>query len=250
MNNALGTPSSLLLLGGTSDIGLAIAGAFARLSPGLDVVLAARPSDDRDAAVKRLEALGATVRAVDFEATDPQATATVLAQVEHDVDLAIVAFGLLGDAERAWTDVAHAVELAQVNYVGAVAAGVSLAERIRTQGHGAIVALSSVAGERARRSNFAYGSTKAGMDTFYTGLGEALAPEGGHVLVVRPGFVHSSMTDGLEPAPLATTPQAVAEAVVGALRDGREQIWVPAAMRGVMSGLRHLPRPIFRRLGI
>src|SRR5690606_18413325 len=113
-----------------------------------------------------------------------------------------------------------------------------------------IVALSSVAGERPRRSNFVYGSTKAGMDSFYTGLGEALREVGGRVLVVRPGFVRSKMTEGLEDAPLATTPEAVADAVVDAVRSGREQIWVPATMRVVMSGLRHVPRALFRRLPI
>ena len=113
-----------------------------------------------------------------------------------------------------------------------------------------IVALSSVAGERPRRSNFVYGSTKAGFDAFYTGLGEALRELGGRVLVVRPGFVKSKMTTGLDPAPLATTPEAVAEAVVHAVRDGKEQIWVPGTMRVVMSGLRHVPRAIFRRLPV
>ena len=94
-----------------------------------------------------------------------------------DVDVAVVAFGLLGDAEKAWTDVDAAVELATVNYTAAVSVGVALAERLREQSHGAIVALSSVAGERPRRSNFVYGSTKAGLDAFYTGLTEALRPE-------------------------------------------------------------------------
>jgi len=127
---------------------------------------------------------------------------------------------------------------------------VALGARIRSQGHGVIVALSSVAGERPRRSNFVYGSTKAGMDAFYTGLGEALRDFGGRALVVRPGFVRSKMTEGLDAAPLATTPEEVAEAVVAAVRDGKQQIWVPGTMRAVMSGLRHLPRPVFRRLPI
>ena len=85
---------------------------------------------------------------------------------------------MLGDAEKAWTDVDAAVELATVNYTAAVSVGVALAERMREQSHGAIVALSSVAGERPRRSNFVYGSTKAGLDAFYTGLTEALRPYG------------------------------------------------------------------------
>ncbi len=250
MINALGIPQTLLLLGGTSDIALAIAEAYAHESTELFVTLAARPSPARDRARDRLIALGCDVEAVDFDARDTSTHADVVRRAApgRDLDIAVVAFGVLGDPEQAWTDGDLALELAEVNYVGAVTTGVALATRIREQHHGVIVALSSVAGERPRRSNFVYGSTKAGMDAFYTGLGEALREFGGRVLVVRPGFVHSAMTDGLAPAPMATTPKAVADAVVKAVQRGKEQIWVPPAMRGVMSGLRHVPRPVFRKL--
>jgi decaprenylphospho-beta-D-erythro-pentofuranosid-2-ulose 2-reductase len=248
MINALGIPQHLLLLGGTSDIALAIAEAYARQSPGLTVTLAARPGERRDAAVQRLTGSGCRVATVDFDALETDTHASVIDQVDDDIDIAVVAFGLLGDPELAWTDLDAARQLAAVNYVGAVTTGVALGARIRAQGHGVIVALSSVAGERPRRSNFVYGSTKAGMDAFYTGLGEALRELGGRVLVVRPGFVRSKMTAGLEPAPLSSTPEEVAEAVVAAVRAGKEQIWVPGTMRAVMSGLRHLPRSVFRRL--
>jgi decaprenylphospho-beta-D-erythro-pentofuranosid-2-ulose 2-reductase len=250
MIDALGHPQHLLLLGGTSDIALAIAEAYAVTTPGLTVTLAARPGQRRDAAVGRLEAAGCAVDPLDFDAADVDTHEDLLRSVRLDIDIAVVAFGLLGDPEQAWTDVAAARDLAVVNYLGAVTTGVALGGRIRQQGHGVVVALSSVAGERPRRSNFVYGSTKAGMDAFYTGLGEAVRELGGRVLVVRPGFVHSKMTAGLEPAPLATTPEAVATAVVEAVRDGKEQIWVPGTMRAVMSGLRHLPRSVFRRLPV
>lgn len=250
MMNALGTPSCLLLLGGTSDIALAIARRWRADTTALTVVLAARPGERRDAAARELQGLGCTVEVRDFEATEPSGHAALIGSIEQDVDVAVVAFGVLGDPERAWTDIDEARELATVNYVGAVTAGVALGDRIREQGHGVIVALSSVAGERPRRSNFVYGSTKAGMDAFYTGLGEALREYGGRVLVVRPGFVRSKMTEGLDDAPLATTPEAVADAVVEAVRSHKEQIWVPSSMRVVMSGLRHLPRAVFRRLPI
>lgn len=250
MINALGIPQHLLLLGGTSDIALAIAEKYVALAPGLTVTLAARPGDRRDAAVRQLTAKGCSVNALDFEALETSSHGPMIAGIEGDIDLAVVAFGLLGDPEEAWTDVDVARELAEVNYVGAITTGVALGARVREQGHGVIVALSSVAGERPRRSNFVYGSTKAGFDAFYTGLGEALRDLGGRVLVVRPGFVKSKMTEGLEPAPLATTPDAIAEAVVAAVREGKEQIWVPGTMRAVMSGLRHVPRVVFRRLPI
>lgn len=251
MINALGQPQTLLLLGGTSDIALAVARAWAS-EPGLYVVLAARPGPRRDAAEAELIALGAEVETADFEATDTAAHPALVESVAagRDIDVAVVAFGVLGDEERAWQDHEAAVHLAEVNYVAPVSVGVCLADRLRRQGHGVIVGLSSVAGERVRRSNFAYGASKAGMDGFYLGLGEALRGSGARVLVVRPGFVHTKMTTGREAAPLSVTPEQVAAAVTKAVADGDDLIWVPAAMRGVMSGLRHVPRALFRRLPI
>ncbi|GAA2098508.1 decaprenylphospho-beta-D-erythro-pentofuranosid-2 -ulose 2-reductase [Microlunatus panaciterrae] len=251
MIDALGAPQALLLLGGTSDIALAIARRYAAVRP-VRVVLAARPSERRSAAAAELTAAGCTVTEIDFEArdTDSHAAAMEQAFAGGDIDVAVVAFGLLGDAEQAWTDPAEALRLAEVNYVAPVHVGVLLANKLKHQGHGTIVALSSVAGERVRRSNFVYGSTKAGLDGFYLGLGEALRDSGVRVLVVRPGFVKSKMTEGLEPAPMAVTPEEVAEATVAAVKEKRELIWVPAPMRAVMSGLRHVPRPLFRRLPI
>lgn len=252
MIDATGNPQRVLLLGGTSDIAGAVARRLAADRTGIEFVLAARPGDRRTASAQALRDAGCAVTEVDFEASDPGSRAAAVAEafVGGDVDLTVVAFGLLGDAERAWQDVDHATELAEVNYVAPVAVGVDLATRLRAQGHGTVVAMSSVAGERPRRSNFVYGSTKAGLDAFYTGLGEALREHGVHVVVVRPGFVRSKMTDGLEAAPLAQTPEQVAEVVVDAVRSGRDQVWAPGPMRFVMSALRHVPRPIFRRLPI
>ena len=251
MLNALGAPQSLLLLGGTSDIALAIARRYAARA-GLRVVLAARPGERRAAAAAELTGLGCTVTEVDLDARDHASHAATIdaAFADGDVDVAVVAFGLLGDPERDWSDPELALELAEVNYAAPVHLGVLLANRMRAQAHGRIVALSSVAGERVRRSNFVYGSTKAGFDGFFLGLGEALREHGVRVLVVRPGFVRSKMTAGLDAAPLAVSPEDVAAAVVDGVQEQRELIWVPRPMRFVMSGLRHVPRPLFRRLPI
>ncbi|WP_232661072.1 decaprenylphospho-beta-D-erythro-pentofuranosid-2-ulose 2-reductase [Pseudonocardia sp. TRM90224] len=249
MIDAVGNPQSILLLGGTSDIGLAVVEAFASDRP-LRVVLAGRPSERLDAAKARLEKLRCGVEVLPFDAKDFESHADVISKAfaGGDIDVSIVAFGLLGDNEKAWTDAATAVEMAQVNYTAAVSVGVALAERLRQQGHGSVVAFSSVAAERARRSNFVYGSTKAGLDAFYYGLTEALRPHGVHVTIVRPGFVHSKMTEGMSPAPLSTTPEAVAAVVVDAVRKRRELVWAPAPVRVLMSVLRHLPRAVFRRI--
>lgn len=249
MLDALGQPQRLLLLGGTSEIALAVARRF--LSRGsVQVVLAARPTPRREEAARALAEAGAEVDVLDFDAQDTDGHRAVIdaAWATGDVDVTVVAFGVLGDPEQAWQDHVRAVELAKVNYVGALSVGVLVGDRLRQQGHGVLVALSSVAGERVRRSNFVYGSTKAGMDGFYLGLGEALRPFGAHVLVVRPGFVRSRMTEGLDAAPMAATPDQVAEAVAAGVAARRELIWVPGRLRVVMSGLRHVPRPLFRRL--
>lgn len=221
------------------------------------VWLAARPGERRDDAVTRLESVGLQVRVVDFDAGLVDDHVVMMRQVfaeevagrpGPDLDMAVFAAGVLRTGEASWQHPATAVAQAQVNYVGAVSVASHLGPRLVRQGHGVIVVLSSVAAERVRRSNFVYGSTKAGLDAFFIGLGEELRGTGVRVVVVRPGFVRSKMTRGLPEAPLASTPEQVAVAIARAVADGKDLVWVPAALRWVMSGLRHLPRPVFRRL--
>ena len=253
MKDAVGNVQRVVVLGGTSDIALATVLRLAGRRPGVQVTLAARPGERRAAASTSLQSAGMQVSEVDFDATDRTSYERAIAscfETGADVDVAMVAFGLLGDQERAWQDVDAALELVQVNYTAAVACGVLVAGRLRAQGHGAIIAMSSAAGERPRRSNFVYGSTKAGMDSFYTGLGYALAKDGIQVLVVRPGFVRTKMTAGLDVAPLSQTPEQVAEVIAAGLLAGRHTVWAPPTMRWVMSVLRHLPRSVFTRLPV
>jgi len=201
-----------------------------------------------------LRAAGATtVETLAFDAHDTASHDAFVADVFDrvgDIDLALLAFGVLGDQEEAEHDGRAAVDIAAVNYVGSVSVSVPIAQRMRAQGHGTIVALSSVSGERARRSNFVYGSSKAGMDAFFQGLGDSLVGSGVRVMIVRPGFVHTKMTEGMDAAPLSTTPEAVADAIVRGLARGQETVWVPMQLRFVMSVLRHVPRPVFRKLPI
>ncbi len=251
MKDSLGAVQSVLLLGGGSDIAVATCRELvARRAR--TVVLAARSPETLDTTTKELEGLGATTAAaVAFDAADTESHEAFVNDVFDrfgDFDLVLFAFGVLGDQSTTERDAAAAVEVARVNYVGAVSVAVPVAQRLRAQGHGTLVALSSVAGERARRSNFVYGSSKAGLDAFFQGLGDSLAGSGVAVMVVRPGFVHTKMTDGLPPAPLATTPDAVATAIVGGIARGAHTVWVPPALRWAMAVLRHVPRPVFRRL--
>ena len=253
MKDALGNVQRILVLGGTSEIALATVRALGRPRPGLQVVLAARPGDRRAAAAASLAPLGIEVSETDFEATDRASCERAIGsafEAGGDIDVVLLAFGLLGDQERAWQDLDAAMELAQVGYGAAVACGVLAAARLRAQGHGAIVVLSSVAGQRPRRSNFVYGSTKAGLDAFYTGLGVAVAGDGVQVTVVRPGFVRTRMTAGLKAPPLALAPEQVADLIAAGLRSGKGVVWAPPAMRWVALVLRMLPGPLFRRLRV
>ena len=162
--------------------------------------------------------------------------------------MVLLAFGVLGDQANDERDPVAAARVAQTNYTGAVSSALVCGRALQAQGHGSLVVLSSVAAERARRSNFIYGSSKAGLDTFTQGLGDALHGTGAHVMLVRPGFVRTSMTAGRPESPLATTPEAVAAAIELGLRRRSETVWVPGSLRLVMTALRHVPRPVFRRL--
>jgi decaprenylphospho-beta-D-erythro-pentofuranosid-2-ulose 2-reductase len=250
MKDALGAVQSVLVLGGGSDLALA---TCERLAPrARTIVLAARKPETLDGAVADLLRKGTErVEAIAFDATDYASHDAFVTQTFErygDFDVVLLAFGVLGEQHEAERVGRVAREIIEANFVGAVSVGVPLAQRLRDQGHGSLVVLSSVAGERARRSNFIYGASKAGFDAFFQGFGDALAGSGVHVMIVRPGFVHTKMTAGMKAAPLATTPEKVADAIVDGLRNEREIIWVPGALRFVMSALRHVPRPLFRRL--
>ena len=251
MITAVGVPQTLLLLGGTSEIGLAICVEYLQQGP-MRVVLACLPGDPGiEDARAQMTASGATaVDVVDFDATatDTNPDAVDSCFSGGDVDVAIVAFGLLGENEQLWTDQAKAVQIAQINYTGAVSVGVLLGEKMKKQGYGRIIAMSSAAGLRARRSNFVYGSTKAGLDSFYTGLGYALSEHGVDVLLIRPGQVRTRMSAHVDEAPLTINKDEVARIAVKNSGRDKGAVFAPAAFGGVMAVLTHVPRPIFRKL--
>ncbi|WP_280486509.1 decaprenylphospho-beta-D-erythro-pentofuranosid-2-ulose 2-reductase [Nocardia cyriacigeorgica] len=256
MINAVGNPQTILLLGGTSEIGLAICAEYLKKGAAR-IILATLPGDPlRDTAVAQMKASGAEqVDVIDFDALDTGSHPKVIEQAWDggDVDVAIVAFGILGDAEELWQNQRKAVQIVGINYTAAVSVGVLVGEKMKAQGYGRIIAMSSVAGERVRRSNFVYGSTKAGLDGFYLGLGEALRPYGPRVLVIRPGQVRTTTTlehwkaTGAKEAPFTVDKEEVAALAVEASQKGKELIWAPGQVRYLMSVLRHIPRPIFRK---
>ena len=241
----------VLLLGGRSEIGLVLVERLVAAGTST-VVLAARRSADLDAEEARLRAAGATtVERVEFDADELAAHDPLLTDVVRrhgGLDLAIVSFGVLGDQARAELDAAHATAVVHTDYTAQVSVLTVLARLLREQGSGRLVVFSSVAGVRVRRANYVYGSAKAGLDGFASGLSDALAGSGVNLLLVRPGFVLGRMTEGMNPAPWSSTPEQVADAVIEGLRAGRDVVWVPPVLRLVFAGLRLVPRAVWRRM--
>ena len=245
------TGRRVLLLGGTSEIGLAIVRRLAAAGP-VRPYLVGRDRHRLETALAELEREGCQPGEVDvLEATDLNAHGEVIGRAFQNgggFDLVILAVGVLGaqaglDAERR-----EAIEVLEVDFLGSGSLLLESLHRLREQGRGQLVVLSSVAAERPRAGNAIYGAAKAGLDALAQGLADAEAGSGVHVLVVRPGFVKTRMTAGLDPAPMSTTAEEVASATVRALATRGHTVWVPARLRLVFSILRHLPRPVYRRL--
>jgi decaprenylphospho-beta-D-erythro-pentofuranosid-2-ulose 2-reductase len=250
-HGAAGSPSRVLLLGGTSEIGLEILAAL-RLPPETEVLLAGRDEQRMAAAGKEL---GTGVRTMRFDATalDTHQDLIDEAFAGGDVDLVISAAGILTSQEILDGDPLGAGLLVETNFTGHVTTLLAAARRMRAQGHGTIVVLSSIAAIRPRKANFVYGAAKSGLDAFGRGLADSLHGTGVDVLLVRPGFVIGRMTAGMAPAPLATTPAAVGAAVAARLRRAGgtspgSLVWVPSTLAPVAAAFRALPRPLWRRM--
>ncbi|WP_211786164.1 SDR family NAD(P)-dependent oxidoreductase [Kitasatospora viridis] len=237
----------ILLLGGASEIGQEILKAL-DAPPGSEVVLAGRDQ-------QRMAELGAglphfTVRTVPYDATDLDGHRRLVDELfaEGPIDLVVSAAGLLTPQAELDADPRAAGTLIETNLTGHVTTLLAAVPHLRAQGRGLIVVLSSVAAVRPRRANFVYGAAKAGLDAFARGLADSLHGSGVRVLLVRPGFVIGRMTEGMPPAPAATTPAAVGAAVAAAVRSGASVVWVPRSLGVLSHGLRLLPRPLWRRL--
>ena len=226
------------------------------MAPGKDIVLAARGTHGMDGREQQLRAAGArSVHLLDFDAADFPSHAGVVdraIELAGPLEIAVVAFGILGDQERAERDASHAVDIATIDYAAQISLLTLVSERMQ-RGH--IIAFSSIAGWRARRANYVYGSTKAGLDAFCQGLADKLHGSRLGLITARPGFVIGSMTEGMKPAPLSVRPEDVAEAVVSCIdhdaRRGRPRsrtIWIPRALQALAWIMRLVPRPIWRHM--
>jgi decaprenylphospho-beta-D-erythro-pentofuranosid-2-ulose 2-reductase len=249
--NVSGRFARVLLLGGTSEIGLAILSSL-HLDPGAEVILAGRDPQRLEAAGK---SLARPVTVARYDATETGAHQAFVEEIGAGgvPDLVIAATGILIPQEQAERDVRLAATMIETNLTGHVTALLAFGEAMRRRGSGTIVVLSSVAAIRPRKFNSVYGATKAGLDAFARGYADSLHGSGVRLLLVRPGFVTGRMTQGMKPAPLATTPAGVGAAVASALGDqgrggGKSVVWVPAPLVGLATVMKLIPRPVWRKL--
>ncbi len=239
----------VVIFGGRSEIGLEVA---KRLAPGATVLLAARRCGDLDSQVAAVRAAGAAAVAVrEFDADAVDSHRPLVDSIGADfgpIGTAVLAFGILGDQVRAENDPAHAAAILHTDFVAQAGLLTVLTTGMRAAGSGRIVVFSSVAGARVRRANYVYGSAKAGLEGFCSGLADALHGSGVRLLLVRPGFVVGRMTEGMSPAPFSSTPSQVATATLRALSKGRRAVWVPKVLGPVFVMMRLLPQFIWRRM--
>ena len=240
----------VLILGGSSDIAVALAAKFAR--EGYSISLAGRDLD-------RLNIISADLHirynlAVDFyyfDALDFESHARFYDELKIKPDIAICVFGLLGEqstAQRQWSECALILDS---NYTGAVSVLNIIANDFEARKFGTIVGISSVAGDRGRQSNYLYGSAKAGFTTYLSGLRNRLYKNGVHVLTVRPGFMRTRMIEGIKtPGPLTAEPEKVAEVVYSATVKRRNEIYVLWMWRYIMLVIRFIPEMIFKKLNL
>ena len=251
MTDAFGFPRTALVLGGASEIAHATLVELSR--SGLEAaVLAVRSTQRASAWIEQHPLPDLDVHLVGWDAGDVEGHEPLFdraAELLGDIDLVLCAVGSLGHGAGLTAKPEEADHLFQANMAGPATALTAAARRLDDQGRGAIVVLSSVAGLRPRKSNYLYGAAKAGLDTFTQGLADALADGPVRVHLIRPGFVTSKMTAGLDPAPFATTPDVVAAAIADALTSpGNRIVHVPRILGPLFLGFRNLPRPLWRRI--
>ncbi|MCG8475376.1 MAG: SDR family oxidoreductase [Cytophagales bacterium] len=237
-----------LLLGASSDIAEACANVFAQ--KGFEIVLAARNAERLQPLAQDLRIKYQTETSLrEFDAADPASHAS-FASSASDADVVLLFFGYLGDHQKALHDSEEAKKIMQINYLSAVSVLSEFANLFEKRGSGAILAVSSVAGERGRQSNYFYGSAKAGLTAFLSGLRNRLHPHV-HVATVKPGFVNTKMVEGLPlPAPLTAEPMQAAQSIYDAFRKKKNTVYTLPVWRLIMFVIRSIPEPLFKRMSL
>jgi decaprenylphospho-beta-D-erythro-pentofuranosid-2-ulose 2-reductase len=246
--------SGILITGATSTIARALAEQLA--ADGHSLLLAARNLEeiDRTAADLRLR-FGVPVQTIGFDAREfddhGQFVSDCLGRLDGELETVIACHGLLIDQHKAQDNPPDALEMIDINYRSIVSIFERFAAAFEQRGHGTLAAISSVAGDRGRKSNYLYGAPKAALSCYLEGLRYRLAARGVHVLTIKPGFVDTPMTWGLKaPRPLIASPQKVARDIRRALKRRRAVLYTPWFWRWIMLIIRMIPAPLFRRMSI
>ena len=249
MKSGTGELQTIALFGGTSEIGLAILRTF--VGPSTErIVLACRDTVSGQTVADTFDER-ITVDVIEWEARDLSAGPNIISMFgddNRDIDLVIIAAATLGEQSAFDADPVLAGEAVVINTASPIATLSATASQMTAQGHGNIIVLSSVAGVRVRSDNRVYGASKSGLDSYALALANELDDTGVEITVVRPGFVHGRMTDGMKPAPFATDPATVASATHNAVAAGRRVVWVPRVLQLVSAVFRVLPNSIWRRI--
>lgn len=240
--------SPVVILGARSDIGRAIARRYAE--SGCAIVLAARHANTLEADRTDIEIrYRVPVSLAEFDVTDANPD-RFFATLNATPGTVVMVAGLLGVQTAAETGDGLSAEIMQTNYTGPARFLLAAARVMEPRGGGCIIGISSVAGDRGRRSNFVYGSAKAGLTAFLSGLRNRLAGRI-HVITVKPGFVATRMTAGMKLPPVLTArPKEVAEAIFKAQVKGRDIVYVRPIWRLIMLIIRLIPEKLFKRLSL
>lgn len=242
--------TTVLLLGATSDMGLALAESYAK--QGYTIQLAGRNLDQLNTIKSDLTIrYEIDIQAYVFDACDFNSHTSFYNSLSTKPDIAICIFGYLGDQEKAQTDWSESKLIINSNYTGACSILNIISNDMVTKKSGTIVGISSVAGERGRQSNYMYGSAKAGFTAYLSGLRNRLFKSGVHVLTVKPGFVNTKMTEGLPlPKPLTAKPEDISKAILKAIDKKTNTVYVFAKWRLIMYIIKSIPEFIFKRLNL
>ena len=240
--------NTLLVLGAKSDIGIALAHRFAK--EGYDVQLAARNSntlkyDCLDIKIR----YGVNANFYELDALDLKSHQNLISSLTKIPDIAIYAIGALGNQKEDENDIKKSIEIIRTNFEGLVSIFGILSNNFKKRGSGTLIGISSVAGDRGRGSNYIYGSAKAGVSTFLSGLRNRLYPFGIDVITVKPGFVRTKMTSHLNlPKKLTTNPQKVANTIYYAYKFRKNMIYVKPMWKYIMLFIKLIPESFFKKM--
>ena len=245
-------PRRILILGGTSAIAVAVAREL--LAPDAQFFLVARSADKLDAVRKDLLTRGAaavTVCVLDLDNTAAhQQMLSDALQALGSIDLALIAHGVLGDQDEAQSNYPAAEAILHTNFISAVSLITWLANYFENAHSGTLAVISSVAGDRGRKSNYVYGASKAALNVFLDGVRNRIDRAGVLVLTIRPGFVATPMTAHLPQGPLFAAPAQVAKGIVKAIAARKDVVYVPGFWRPIMFVIRSVPEFVFKKLNL